>query len=108
MKEQYLQLTNDLKEASKLAIEAASKIDDGGSANLDSVFMRLKGFREQKTIEAIHAAGLSGFKTIWFGMAGFIVNPPCVGQGNKRNIAMETMIKFLKDKYNCFGFYQMD
>jgi hypothetical protein len=106
--DKYSQLAIDLKESVKMAIEAAAKVDDGGSANLDSVFIQLPRFNEEKTIQAIYGAGLSGFKTVWMGITGFIINPPCVGQGDKRNRAMEIMKDCLKEKYQVFSFYQMD
>jgi hypothetical protein len=108
VKDKYQALMNHLQLASRLAREAAGKVDDGGSANLDAIFVKLPRYNEDKTIEAIHQAGLSGYKTTWIGGNGFMINPPAVGQGNKRAKAQEIMLDYLGRYYKVFGYYQMD
>lgn len=104
----YEILTEDLKEAKEKAIKLADESDDGGSANLDSTFLKLKGWREQNVIEAITAAGLfcSG-KRSWIGVGYFIsIN---VGQGNKRTVARDEFIKILDSKgYEAISFDKLD
>lgn len=104
----YELLTEDLKEAKDKAIKLAEESDDGGTANLDSTFLRLKSWREQNVIEAIAAAGLfcSG-KSSWIGQGYFIsIN---VGQGNKRTVARNEFIKILDSKgYKAMSFDKMN
>ena len=104
----YELLTEDLKEAYEKAIKLAEESVDGGTANLDSTFLRLKGWREQNVIEAIAAAGLfcSGKKS-WIGQGYFIsIN---VDQGNRRTVARNEFIKILDSKgYEAMSFDKVD
>ncbi|SHJ64883.1 hypothetical protein SAMN05444401_3568 [Clostridium amylolyticum] len=104
----YNKLTKDLIEASAASTEAG-KGEDGGTANLDSVFLRLPNWREEKVIEAIKRAGLYCIgKTQWIG-EGYMISPICCGQGNSRARAMQAMKKVLTDKgYDVLSYYQMD
>lgn len=104
----YDKLTKDLIEAREACIEAG-KGEDGGTANLDSVFLTLPRWREEKVLEAIRKAGLySRCKTKWIG-EGYMISPIKCGQGNSRARAMEAMKKVLSKKgYDVLGFYQMD
>lgn len=108
MDNRYSLLTERLREAAKIGREFAAKVGDGGSANLDAVFLKLKGFREKQTVDAIHAAGLSGFKTTWVIGDGFLIDPPAVGQGNKRARAQEAMVKSLEAFCPAFSYYRLD
>ena len=105
----YEQLTHDLDIANHEAIILTIGMDDGGTCNLDSVFLRLPRYNEEKTLAAIQAAGLHGYKTKWFGSVGYMLNPNVGGQGNLRSKGMEIMQKHLQNKgYDASGFYQMD
>ncbi len=106
--DKYDKLTQDLVKAKETGIEAG-KGDDGGTANLDSVFLTLPYWRENKVIQAIKNAGLfcSG-KIKWIGY-GYLISPVGCGQGNSRARAMEAMRKVLRDDgYDVLGFYRMD
>ena len=93
----YQKLTNDLKIANKLASESIKDMNDGGSANLDSVFLTISRRKESKVIDAIEKAGLycSG-KVNWIGN-GYMITPNGVGQGNTRTKAVQVMCKKLEE-----------
>lgn len=104
----YKKLTEDLIKAKEAAIEAA-KGNDGGTANLDTMTLKLPGARESKVIEAVEAAGLyTSGRSEWLGIRYFIP-PPTGGQGNARNRAVEAMAKVMKEAgWNELTYYQMD
>ncbi|MGC5773642.1 hypothetical protein [Paenibacillus pabuli] len=54
----YKKFTEDLKAAHKAAQAATEGMQDGGTANMDKVFIRLPRARETKVLEAIKEAGL--------------------------------------------------
>lgn len=60
----YDELRNSLKEAVKKAEEVAQTTDDGGTCNFDCCLLFLPRYNEEKTIEAIQAAGVGGSKVI--------------------------------------------
>lgn len=107
MKYDYAKLTEDLKRA-KEAGEIAARGEDGGTANLDRVTIRLPGAIEKKVIEAVKAAGLyTSGKREWVGTRYFISGPG--GQGNSRVRANEAMEKVLEDAgYSVLIYSQMD
>jgi hypothetical protein len=103
----YETLSKDLKEAVEEAIK--SKIgDDGGTANKDATFLTLKGWREEKVLEAIKDAGLyCRHKTQWIG-TGYLINT-AGGQGNDRTRVRDRVKQVLKDKgYDVLVFNKMD
>lgn len=104
----YDSLAKDLIESRQASIEAG-KGDDGGTANLDSVFLGLPRWREDKVLEAIKKAGLyCTAKTQWIG-TGYLISPVGCGQGNSRARAMQAMKKILTDKgYDVLGYYRAD
>jgi len=106
--DKYEKLTQDLKEAKEAAAKEAEKVSDGGTANLDSTFLILKGWKEEKVLEAIKNAGLwSSGKRQWIGAGYFIsIN---AGQANKRTIARDIFIVVLSAKgYETLSFDKMD
>lgn len=104
----YKKLEQDLIKAKEASIQAGTG-DDGGSANMDSVFLILPRAREKKVLEAIKNAGLFCRERIHWVGSGYLI-PPCgCGQGNSRNRAMEAMKQSLKDSgYEVLGFYKVD
>ena len=107
----YQKITEDLKVADELATKAIVGKPDGGTANLDCVFLKLPRCRESKVVEAIKSAGLycSG-KVDWsyFGK-GYMITPNNVGQGDTRYLAVQTMYKKLKEiGYDVIVFYRAD
>ena len=91
----YIKLTKDLINAKLAAIEAA-KGDDGGSANLDTVTIRLPRAREVNIKKAAKEAGVHVSKIDWIGVRYFVFPPAC-GQGNARVRATEAMKKVLHE-----------
>lgn len=105
----YEKLINDLKEANEKACEAVSQVDDGGSANRDSVFLRIPRAREVSVLDSIKKAGLyCRRKSQWIGQ-GYFISPTSGGQGDKRAKAVEIMSKTLNDNgWDALTFCQMD
>lgn len=91
----YYKLTEDLIKA-RLAAEDAAKGEDGGSANLDTVTIKLLRSREDKVKDAAKLAGLSASKINWLGPRYFI-HPPACGQGNSRVRSTRAMKKVLEE-----------
>ena len=104
----YERLTEYLIDA-RLAAEEASKGEDGGTANLDTMTIRLPRANEKKVIEVVKAAGLyTSGRTQWMGPCYFI-GPPRCGQGNSRVRANEAMHKIMKDAgYEALMYRRMD
>jgi len=102
-------LLKSLEKARIAGIEAA-KGDDGGSANMDSVFLRVPRAREEKVLETIQKAGLYCLhKSKWLGSYGYLISPAGCGQGNSRYRAVQAMVKSLKeDGLEATPFYMMD
>ncbi len=102
-------LTEDLKKAVEQAKAATEHVDDGGSANMDSVFVRIPRIKEDLVVQAIKDAGCYSLgRTEWIGR-GYLISPPVAGQGNKRAKAMEVMKESLSnDGWDVLGFYQLD
>lgn len=107
----YNKLIEDLRIANKDASEAMKGMNDGGTANLDSVFLQLPRAREIKVLEAIKEAGLhcrAKVKWNWIGY-GYMITPTGVGQGNTRTKAVDVMRNELKDLgWDVTIFSQMD
>jgi hypothetical protein len=107
----YEELTQDLKEARKRGVESIKDVEDSGTCNSDGIFLTLKGFREEKTIQAIKDSGLNGYKTKHsiYG-TGFLVGYGfSVGQALRREMATETMYNYLKKLgYDIAHWQQMD
>jgi len=104
-----IKLVADLIIANQAACEAVVLIDDGGSANLDSVFLRIPRAKEVDVLDAIREAGLyCRGKRKWIGN-GYMVKPTCSGQGNKRTKGVEAMATSLKaNGWDALIFRQMD
>ncbi|GED34991.1 hypothetical protein P9G84_22280 [Brevibacillus centrosporus] len=105
----YDKLVADLNHANKAACQAVSQVDDGGSANRDSVFLRIPRARERSVLAAIQKAGLyCRRKSHWIGQ-GYFITPTSGGQGDKRAKAAEVMAKTLNDLgWDTLTFQQMD
>ena len=106
-----VELTSDLKYAHSQACEEAINSDDGGTCNLDSVFLRLPRIRESKALEAIKQAGLhcSGKRQWRFMGNGYFLHPSVSGQGNRRTKGVEVMKNKLKELgWDVCVYYQMD
>ena len=97
-KNNWNKLIEDLKVAKKLAREA-SKWEDGGTANLDYVYIRLPYARERKVKEVLEEAGLYVSKVShpYYGMHFKIVGV-CGGQGNANIRANNAVKDYLKSQ----------
>lgn len=104
----YKKLYEDLVKAKEAAIEAA-KGEDGGSANLDTLTIRLPRYKEDKVIEVVKAAGLyTRGRTQWIG-SRFFIEPPGCGQGNSRYRAVQAMKNVMEEEgWDVLVYYQMD
>lgn len=92
-------------EAGKAAAAAAP--DDGGSANLDRVYLRVKRLREK----TLHDAGLHGWmqSASTYHARAFHLGAPFDGQGNRRSAGVQAMYKSLiAESIDCGVWYQMD
>lgn len=106
-----IKLTKDLRYANNCACEAASSSGDGGTANLDSVFLRIPRLREKAVLEAISNAGLycSGKRQWSFMGNGYFLQPSVSGQGNRRTKGVEVMKAKLSELgWDVCVLYQMD
>lgn len=103
----YLKLTDDLIKAKNACMESA-KGEDGGSANLDTLYLSIPRAREEKVIEAIKHAGLHGKKTAYYGTKYFIY-PVGVGQGNSRYRGVQAMKRIMASEgWDVNVFYKTD
>lgn len=104
----YKKLTEDLIKA-RLAAEEAAKGEDGGSANRDTMTIKLPRANEKKVMEAVKDAGLyTRGRQNWIGPR-FFISPPACGQGNSRVRATEAMEKVMKEAgYDVLMYCQID
>jgi hypothetical protein len=92
-------------EAGKAAAEAAP--DDGGSANLDRVYIRV-GLLRESTMEKAGITGWMQAATTYHARA-FHLSAPFGGQGNRRYAGVQAMYKSLQSEgVDCGVWYQMD
>lgn len=103
----YKKLTEDLIKA-RIAAEEAAKGKDGGTANLDTMTIKLPRAIEKKVIKAVKAAGLyTRGKSEWLGNRYFISGPG--GQGDSNYRAVQAMAKVMKEAgYDILIYCQMD
>lgn len=104
----YKKLTEDLIKA-RLAAEEAANGEDGGTANLDTMTIKLPRANEKKVIEAVRAAGLyTRGRREWIGPRFFISPPPC-GQGDSRVRATRAMANVMREAgWDVLMYEQMD
>ncbi|WP_218780902.1 hypothetical protein [Paenibacillus amylolyticus] len=104
----YNKFTEDLKAAHKASQAATEGMQDGGTANLDKVFIRLPRARETKVLEAIKAAGLyCRGKRRWIG-DGYMIMVSS-GQASVRDKAVTVFAKELfMNGYDVSAYRQMD
>ena len=82
---------------------AEAQPDDGGTANLDHVY--LYGLKRMKA-ETLKAAGIDCTK---WAPGEFHLRTPFAGQGNRRYAGVQAMYKSLiADGVQCSVYYQMD
>ncbi|MEC0110441.1 hypothetical protein P4H27_26070 [Paenibacillus taichungensis] len=104
----YTKLTEDLKASHKAVQEAVVGTKDGGTANLDKVFMTLPRAREAKVLEAIRDAGLyCRAKRRWIG-EGYMITV----NGAQANVRERSVTLFVAEMerrgYQVLAYRQMD
>jgi hypothetical protein len=92
----FEKLTNDIKEAAKIATDSVRDIDDAqGSCNMDYVFLHVDGNRMQ--IEA--AIKKAGFVPNTSGKdRSFVIIPPVHSQGAKRKTWAQTFSREMEKR----------
>lgn len=90
-------LVDDLKTAKRIA-EEVSKGEDGGTANLDYVYIELPRAREKKVQEIFEKAGLYTRKRTWYGGTHFSIGGIRGGQGNANVRATEAVRDYMKSQ----------
>lgn len=105
----FKKLIRDLAEANAEAKAAADASDDGGTANLDAVFLRLPRQHEIKVLQAIKDAGLyCRGRRQWIGQ-GYMITPTSCGQADKRAKAVTVMCGELTSRgWDVIAYRQMD
>ncbi|WP_249675547.1 hypothetical protein [Pseudomonas abieticivorans] len=105
-KEQLAALPAQIKTAAQAGLDAAAACpNDGGSANLDRVVIRMRDMRESAVI------GLPGYltKASTRHPRGLHLDTPFPGQGNQRAAGVRAMHKSLQDQgVDCYVYYQVD
>ena len=92
-------------DAGKAAAGAAP--DDGGSANLDRVYVGV-GLLRESTLDKAGITGWMQAATTYHSRA-FHLSAPFAGQGNRRYAGVQAMYKSLKaEGVECGVWYQMD
>lgn len=106
----WQKLIRDLRDANKAAKEAAEAVSDGGSANLDSVFLRIPRQQEIGVLKAIQEAGLyCRRKTDWIGKGYMITPSHDGGMGGKREKAVTVMVDELtKRGWDAIAYRKVD
>ena len=105
----YDELTQNLTVAVNEAKKAAETTDDGSTCNFDCCLLYLPRYNEEKTIEAIQAAGVGGFKSNFLGKVCYMLGNPIFAQGNQRTVQAEKIAEVMKLKgYDVDIYYQMD
>lgn len=94
--DKYEKLTQVLTEAVSKAKEVAMITSDGGTCNLDRCLVFLKRYNEEKTVAAIKAAGIRGYKTKEFSEPCYSLSSPIPAQGYCNTVQAETIRDFLK------------
>ncbi|WP_145333317.1 hypothetical protein [Paenibacillus xylanexedens] len=104
----YNKLTEDLKAAHNASKDATEFTVDGGTANVDKVFLSLPRAREAKVLAAIKAAGLyCRGKRRWIG-DGYMLTVS-KGQGDVNTKAVTVFVAEMERRgYQVLAYRQMD
>lgn len=105
-KEQLAALPGQIQIAAQAGKDAASSCqDDGGSANLDRVVIRMPGVREA-TVKDL--PGYLAKASTWH-PRGLHLDTPFPGQGNQRAAGVRAMHQSLQAQgVDCYIYYQVD
>lgn len=97
MKIDWNKLVDDLKVAKSLA-EEASKGEDGGTCNLDFVYIKLPRAREKKVQEVFESAGLRTYKFSYYGGTYYSIGGIRGGQGNANVRSTSAVREYLQQQ----------
>lgn len=104
----YEHLTDALEKAANAA-QPLGFTEDGGTCNFDALELSLPRWNEEAVMNAVHAAGLTGFKTTVLRCPVFVIDPPVGRQGNARTRQAEKMRDVMKaEGFDASVYYQMD
>lgn len=107
--EKYRKLRDDLKRACLAAQEAAARVQDTGTCNLDAPAIRLPRWRQCLVEEAALQAGVGCFQWRTYGSGIYVFPMRVPGQAYKRERAAEVAASSLASMgYNTLTYYQMD
>jgi hypothetical protein len=101
---------NAIKEAA-VAAAGASKLEDGGTCNLDSIVIDFTGWRQTAISSVAEKSGvhISDKLSSWMWKGSCFVNMPTNGQGNNNTRMVEAAVKKLKELgIPASTYYQMD
>lgn len=103
----YAKLRDDLRKAHRIGLEAAAKVSDGGTCNLDSPAIKLTRWTRAKVEQACKEAGGGCFQ--WGHFGRYVICLPTPGQACKNEVAAEAMTKALTEMgYDAMTYCQMD
>lgn len=92
----YTKLGTDIRAALEAAEDAACASDDGGTCNLDSLVITLKGARAAK-VEAVAVAAGAIYASKGYRWPGeYTIGIPTGGQANRRTRAVEAAKRSLQ------------
>lgn len=103
-KDEAQKLIDTLKKAKAYALQSTA--DDGGTCNLDHVYLRIKNLTEKQAKEIENASGvrLSKWNAGEWHFYGYTQ-----GQANRRTDMAERFNRIMRASgYNTFIYYQMD
>lgn len=101
-------LIEDLKIGKQLA-EVAAQGDDGGTCNLDAVYIKLDRTPEKVAQDWFKQAGLHTYKTTVYGAKVFFIGGFSSGQADSNYRAVEALYKYLREcGWDVGVWYQMD
>lgn len=105
----YAKLRDDLKVALQAAAEAAEKVEDTGTCNLDAASLSLPRWNKEKVKQAAKEAGTGCFVWNLYGEKRFVFPTRVGGQALKNEKAAEAMTAALGSMgYDAFCYQQMD
>lgn len=100
-KDQLINLATHVATAKTKAKEAADAVDDGGTANLDTLVIYLPRTREKSLIDA----GIEGYRL----RGGWALRGFHHGQGQKQTAGVRAGAEYLRQHgYDATVWYQMD
>ena len=105
----YAKLRDDVRKAAQIGLEAASRVDDGGTCNMDSAALNLPRWKEALVEQACKEAGCGCFTWKPFGAKYFVICARIPGQARKQEVAAEAMTAaFHEMGYDALTYCQMD